>query len=252
MKRRDVILNTICFSEKLSQGIGQIELLDLVKELHLNRLEIRSEFLTGGHKELVEIRKRADELGISLFYSANVDFLQGDRVNPELSTYCEDAKILGAPFLKLNIGDGSKISRKILEEWAITFPSEVELRLENNQDPLAATLSNCQKVMELVGEAGLPLSFVFDTANWAFVGESTVEAAQVLGQATTYLHCKNVRKERGVLKVASFFGGELDLLALLDYFPKVDSLALEYPATLEQLEDDLNRLEEVTIPIFPD
>ncbi|MBF0806135.1 MULTISPECIES: sugar phosphate isomerase/epimerase [unclassified Streptococcus] len=245
MKRQEIILNTIAFQAQLDQGYRQVDLLPWVQKLGVQRLEIRSDFLTGELNELHEIRREADKLGIALYYSANVDFLQGDFVNPDIVRHCQVAEILGAPFLKLNIGDGSAISEEQLVMWAKTFPSDMNLRIENNQDPDAATISNCQKVMGLLRRLDLPISFVFDTGNWAFVGESTVEAAEILGDLTSYLHCKNFRNQDGVLRVASFFEGELDLVQLLSYFPSLEYLALEYPASVEQLEVDLARLENI-------
>lgn len=247
MNRQAIILNTIVFQEQLEQGLGQADLLELVQTLGLKRLEIRSEFLRGGQEELRDIRRRADQLGIALFYSANVDFLQGDRVNPDLAKYCQEAEQLGAPFLKVNIGDAGAISRETLEKWWTSFSSKMDIRLENNQDPLAARLTNCQRVMKLIHEASLPLSFIFDTANWVFVGDSPVEAAELLGPVTSYLHCKNVQKEGDALRVSSFFDGELDLASLLEAFPNVEYLALEYPASLQRVEADLVQLEELEL-----
>lgn len=247
MNRQAIILNTIVFQEQLEQGCGQVDFLETVQALGLKRLEIRSEFLKGGQEELLDLRRRADELGISLFYSANVDFLQGDRVNPDLVTYCQEAECLGAPFLKVNIGDGRAISRDTLEKWWSSFSPKMEIRLENNQDPLAARLANCRRVMELIQEVGLPLSFIFDTANWVFVGDSPVEAAELLAPVTTYLHCKNVKQKGGILQVSSFFDGELDLASLIETFPRVDYLALEYPTSPQQLTADLLQLEETEL-----
>lgn len=245
MNRQAIILNTIVFQEQLEQGLGQADLLEFVQALGLKRLEIRSEFLRDGQEELRDIRRRADELGLALFYSANVDFLQGDRVNPDLAKYCQEAEQLGAPFLKVNIGDAGAISREVLEKWWTSFSPKMDIRLENNQDPLAARLTNCQRVMKLIHEADLPLSFIFDTANWVFVGDSPVEAAELLASVTTYLHCKNVKQEGETLQASSFFDGELDLVSLIKAFPNLEYLALEYPASLQQVETDLVQLEEL-------
>ncbi len=65
-----------------------------------------------------------------------------------------------APFIKLNTGDASQISVASLAELAPSFQSSVGLKLENNQDPLYASIKNCRLMMNKVSAADLPIAFV--------------------------------------------------------------------------------------------
>ena len=225
IKREELIINTIAFKEELDRGVKQEDLLESVKNLGLSRVEIRREFLRDIDIELKNIRKKADLLGLSLFYSVNEDFVIGDRVNPKLKTLRQEAELLGAPFIKLNTGDASQISVASLAELAPSFQSSVGLKLENNQDPLYASIKNCRLMMNKVSAADLPIAFVFDLGNWAWLGE-------------------DYRHVNGQVEIASLFEGELDAPSLMKRFSHVRYLALEYPTSLENLEADIARLLE--------
>lgn len=241
MKKEDIIINTIVFKKDLDQGVQQLDLLEKVKDLGLERVEIRREFLQD-KQDLKAIKARADELGLSLFYSVNEDFLLADGVNPLVQEVCQEAEILNAPFVKLNIGDASQISPQELGSWYQSQDLSVGIRLENNQTPLHASLANCRLMMDKVKEAGLPISFVFDTGNWAFLGEDNFEAAGLLGTETSYLHCKNYGKGQDGLEVRGLFAGDLDFSSLFPLFSQIDYLALEYPSSMQNLQEDIEKI----------
>ena len=244
IKREELIINTIAFKEELDRGVKQEDLLESVKDLGLSRVEIRREFLGDIDVELKNIRKKADQLGLSLFYSVNEDFVIGDRVNPKLKALRQEAELMGAPFVKLNTGDAGQISVASLAELAPSFQSSVGLKLENNQDSLYASIKNCRLMMNKVRAADLPIAFVFDLGNWAWLGEDIEQAFASLAEVTDYLHCKNYRHVNGQVEIASLFEGELDIPSLMKRFRHVRYLALEYPTSLENLEADIARLLE--------
>lgn len=119
----------------------------------------------------------------------------------------------------------------------------IGIKVENNQDPKAATVENCQYFMTLVKELQIPISFVFDTANWAFINQDLYQAVNSLACDTTYLHCKNFLQVAGKPHLSkSLFEGEIDLTDLLKSFSNCEYLALEYPTELEVLKRDVQRL----------
>ena len=227
IKREELIINTIAFKEELDRGVKQEDLLESVKELGLSRVEIRREFLGDIDVELKNIRKKADQLGLSLFYSVN-----------------QEAELLGAPLVKLPTGAAGQLSVASLAELAPSFQSSVGLKLENNQDSLYASIKNCRLMMNKVSAADLPIAFVFDLGNWAWLGEDIEQAFASLAEVTDYLHCKNYRHVNGQVEIASLFEGELDIPSLMKRFSHVRYLALEYPTSLENLEADIARLLE--------
>ncbi|MGT2717803.1 sugar phosphate isomerase/epimerase family protein [Streptococcus oricebi] len=242
MKKEDLILNTIVFKEYLDRGLVQKDLLELAHSLGVRRVEIRREFIQDLAGELQSIREKADQLGIQLFYSVNEDFIVEAAINPLLPQLREEASILGAPFVKLNTGDASKISIETLAKLLPDLQEGVGVRVENNQTPGHASLKNCSLTMQKIKEANLPLSFVFDTGNWAWLGESPLRAEEVLGDYTSYLHCKNYQKTDQGIGVTSLFKGEIDILAMLTRFKDVDLIALEYPCPIDTLKADIAKL----------
>ena len=242
MEKNDLIINTIVFKEQLDVGKSQLELLDLVSNLGLSKVEIRREFLKDPKVELSQIKRRADELGMTLFYSVNEDFVVGDAINPMMSQLREEAKIIAAPFVKMNTGDADSIDVSTLKEFKSELSSGLGVMVENNQTPHNATLANCRLMMEKIKEADLPISFVFDTGNWAWLGEDPFVAERELKQYTRYLHLKNYDLMNGQASIRTLGEGRLDMLSFIKGFSDVKYIALEYPCPLEILKSDIRRI----------
>lgn len=247
MKKEDLILNTIAFKEQMDAGVPQADLIKLANRLGVKRLEIRREFLRGISEELPRIREAADQYHFDLFYSVNEDFVLDGAVNPLLEQLLEEAQILEAPFIKLNTGDVGGVQdatfsslNELIEKYG------VGIRLENNQTPGHANVANCLKAMQLVETANLPITFVFDTANWVFVGDSVEKAVEQLAEFTTYLHCKNYQLLDGKPVLSGLFDGELDIITLKNQFPHLEYVALEYPCALTDLEKDIRQFTELS------
>ncbi|MGT2906915.1 sugar phosphate isomerase/epimerase family protein [Streptococcus dentiloxodontae] len=241
MKREDLILNTIVFKEQLDTGVSQADLIELAASFGIKRLEIRREFLQDISQELSVIRQKADTYAFDLFYSVNEDLIVDKGLNPELSTILAEAQQLQVPFVKLNIGDVSAVTSSVLLPLADLMASyQVGIRLENNQTPVHAGIANCVRAMDLVKEAELAISFVFDTANWVFVDQPIAAAVEKLSSVTTYLHCKNYQFVDGKPEISgSLFTGELVISELAEQFPHLEYLALEYPCDLAVLKNDI-------------
>ncbi|MCC9765376.1 AP endonuclease [Streptococcus agalactiae] len=244
MKQEDIILNSIVFKKQLDKGFTQVQLIKLVKDLGFSRFEIRQELLQDPDRELPALKAEADFYDINLYYSANEDLIKGGKVNPYLNKGLKEASQLGAPFIKLNVGQTRNLSKEELEPLKEILKSQtIGIKVENNQDPKAATVENCQYFMTLVKELQIPISFVFDTANWAFINQDLYQAVNSLACDTTYLHCKNFLQVAGKPHLSkSLFEGEIDLTDLLKSFSNCEYLALEYPTELEVLKRDVQRL----------
>lgn len=244
MKKEDIIINTIVFKESLDNGISQLELLDKIHDLGLRKVEIRREFLQKIPNDLHAIKQRADKLNLELYYSVNEDLFVNGKVNPELPQLFEELDILDAPFIKLNTGSAEGINTSTWDELKQITATSKPIKVENNQDPINARIENCKKVMEEIVEHNLPISFVFDTANWVFVGDEVSDAFAKLGRYTSYLHCKNYTYIGNDLTLTTLFNGKIDILDLISQFPNVRYLALEYPTSEASLLEDVKELIE--------
>lgn len=242
MKKEDIIINTIVFKESLDKGISQLELLDKIHDLGFRKVEIRREFLTEIAKDLSAIKQKADKLDLELYYSVNEDLFVNGKVNPKLPKLFEELDSLDAPFIKLNTGSAEGISASTWDELKQITATSKPIKVENNQDPVNARIVNCKKIMaEIVGH-NLPISFVFDTANWVFVGDEVSDAFTELGRYTSYLHCKNYTYKGSDLTLTTLFNGKIDIVDLISQFPNVSYLALEYPTSESSLLEDVREL----------
>lgn len=242
-----LILNSIVFKDDLDQGRSQSQLISKVIKLGIRNFEIRREFLTKGIAELQAIKKHADAHHIQLFYSINEDLIVDNQINPLLSEFIKEAVLLQAPFIKLNIGDASKISLQQLQSLKVT---PIGIRVENNQTLGHANIANCQHFMALCQQAKLPISFVFDTANWVFVNDTIAEAVAALSSVTTYLHCKNYHIVNQHPQVtSSLFEGHIDIPQLLAQFDNIEYYALEYPSNMATLNMDIERMQRYIVEL---
>lgn len=243
IKKEELIINSIVFKNQLENGLRQMDLLGQIDALGFKRFEVRREFIRDGISELVALKEKADQLGLTLFYSVNEDLIVNDELNPHLDRLIKETTVLSAPFLKVNIGDASNVTPQTLQPVNALLPKNMLLFVENNQDPHHASLANCYQFMTIARQTNLPIHFVFDTANWAFVGENLSQAALKMGAFTKYLHCKNYyTNERGLETSNSLLEGEIDMVRLIQSFQNISYLALEYPTTIEQVEADAESL----------
>lgn len=245
-EKEDLIINSIVFGSQLEAGALQEKLLEQVFAMGFKRFEVRREFFKSIPQELETLKEKAEKLDLALFYSVNENLLVDGKINPNLNDLIQEADILGAPFLKLNIGDATSLTLETLQTLKAPLSSNLNIVVENNQDLKGGSLSNCSHFMSLVRQAGLPISFVFDTGNWAFLGESLSQASSKMSEFTTYLHCKNYQKALfGLENSVSLFEGEIDIAPLILQFPKAKYLALEYPTTNDQLVADAHKLSQL-------
>lgn len=242
--REKLVLNTIVFKEKLEQGVLQEQLLKEVKALGVNHMEVRREFLKDIDIELSAILTTAKEMGISLLYSINEDFVVNGKPNPNLKTFIAEACRLEAKVLKLNTGDAEHVSVEELKALAPLFEAPLQISVENNQTPNHATIANIRTFLDKAADAGLPIRFVFDTGNWYWVGENAPDAFKAFQAETHYLHMKNYERTANGLATTGLFGGALDIVSLATSFGALDYYAFEYPCSYELLAKDIETFEK--------
>ncbi len=87
------VLNTIAFKKDLDNGVSQSRLVEKVKQLGFDAIEIRNEFLNGSKNERLAIAKETQKLGLEVFYSVNDVLVTGDHLNNKALDYVTDMKI---------------------------------------------------------------------------------------------------------------------------------------------------------------
>lgn len=242
LQRETIIINTIVFKDLLDKGVKQFDILERVHEMGLKKVEIRREFLDDVLSELKAIKQVAEKRDLELYYSINEDLFVDGQVNENLNQFLSELEILDAPFVKMNTGSCEGIEASTWKQLKEITAQSRPIRVENNQHPQYAQLENCLKIMQEIVEHDIPISFVFDTANWVFVGDKVDDAVDAMSAYTSYLHCKNYTYQDEVLKLTTLFKGEIDIQELRKKFVDTVDFALEYPCTEEDLQSDIKQL----------
>lgn len=242
---REYILNTIAFAEKLSKGLKQEQLVDLVKECGFDGIEIRNEFLTGDKGELKRIRKAASACGLVIYYSVNDVIFKGGKVNSDLQGYVEQAKTLEATHVKFNLGEWRLYQGQFAKEMEGLFNREFAIHVENNQNPSQSDAKDFVAFFQEAQRVGLDITCCFDIANWYWTNTTPETAAGLLADFTDYLHLKNKCTDLRGIRTVPLLEGDIAWEELLQKFRMDIPMALEYPGSLKDIEAGLAAIKRI-------
>lgn len=244
MDKKHIVVNTLIFDDVIKSGMNQIELLDKIHELGISKVEIRREYLRD-RNELSELRTKAEELGMELYYSVPDILFEGELLEKEtLVQYFKEYTALGAKQLKIVAGyvdelteeDGETL-KALLEEHGIHH-----LTLENDQ----SSYSSPQKLKQLVEklkQKDIETGITFDTGNFLIIGEDPVKSAEVLKDVVTFVHMKNVDRDTHAMTLLD--EGSVPMFDVLSVFSDNVDRAIEYPCGNEPfrtLEKEIEKL----------
>lgn len=237
------ILNTIAFKDKLDEGVSQADLVAKAKNLGFNFVEIRNEFLNGTNAELEQIKDKANDAGIGIYYSVNDALVKNGQVNPDIDRYIREMQTLGSKHLKMNVGNVADISSTFVDDLSkkLSTNGEFEFNVENNQTLEDSRLDNIVRFFKLVDQFKLPIGFCFDTANWYWTESEPDTAAEKLASVTKYLHLKNKAGSGSNKSAVSLDKGEIDIKSLISKF-NVEEYGFEYFAPSAEIEHDLDEI----------
>lgn len=91
------VLNAIAYGDLMAQeGFGQLDMIDSVKGLGFDYIELRSEYFDGSDQELVDLKAANKEAGLTVFLSVPAPLFEDGLLKPELEDYFELAQAVGA------------------------------------------------------------------------------------------------------------------------------------------------------------
>lgn len=248
MNKDLLVINTLVFLEQHKDGMPQSEMLDIIKQLGVKKAEVRREFIKDFDLELNDIKKKASDLGMELFYSIpDLLYKRGELQYENLENYFKEAFTMGCTKAKMNIGDckavtPSDINRvnKLSDQYFIKFSVENDQTAENGK------LSKIKEFVERFQQQGGNLSITFDIGNWVWQKEDPMENAKQLKDYVTYIHLKDVLGKENP-KTVLLNEGDIPWKNILGVLPKDVPLAFEYPCGTDaanQLVTELNKLTE--------
>ncbi|UJF14912.1 sugar phosphate isomerase/epimerase [Jeotgalibaca sp. MA1X17-3] len=225
-------VNMIAFQEELVEGNKkQWEFFNELRALEVPFVEVRREFFRNFDSELNMTREKAKLKNLKVYYSVPDTLFVAGKLNEQLEVYLQEAKDLHAKRLKLTLGEFESFSDSIvkkLNQYLERFPS-VQLSIENDQSEKGGSAELLSLWILKAHQYKIPVSIIFDTGNFAFIGEVPEQSARILNDFVDYIHIKNVKIQKNREIVPTLFNeGDIDLSSVLDTFRSDKEAAIEY------------------------
>ncbi|WP_251547768.1 sugar phosphate isomerase/epimerase family protein [Limosilactobacillus caecicola] len=234
-----LILNTWIFEKDIQNGISQAELVDRVKKLGADGIEVRREYFTDLDTELPNIAKATSANHLIVNYSVpDVIFKDDGSINPKLAQYFAEGQKMGISKIKFNTGHFDRYHGNLITDFAKLPLSEIKMNVENDQTPVSGTPDAIMSFLKAARQSGLnSIGYVYDLGNWAFTGFNAIDAAKKLAPFCDYIHLKNsmLDAEGNMTTTASLSKGMFNWQIIISYLPKDVQFALEFPMSSDNL-----------------
>lgn len=233
-----VLISLSAFGAAEVRRHGQLWFSELSLAAGADGVEVRSELLLDPARELPAIAQAVRSAGKKLVYSsaeylwsANglLDVLALERALAATQT-------LEAPRLKMAIGGFGPNSHHTLDDLQKRLQStNVELVIENDQTPMAGTLTALQTFFSITNAQGFFLGMTFDMGNWHWTGECPLQAAKMMAPQVRYVHCKGVQRQPQRWVAVPLAESCAPWRAVLRAMPADVPWAIEYPLVGDDL-----------------
>ncbi|EIC83892.1 sugar phosphate isomerase/epimerase [Serratia sp. M24T3] len=233
----DIVIVTAAYGYQAVKDLGgQEALLKPIAESGADGVEIRRELLVEGEIDhLKALGEKIRQHGLYTFYSVPESlFLSDSSINPSLAKFLAEADNLDARKLKIALGafaPGVDLTelKVLLKEHA------VELVVENDQTPDGGILHPMNAFFFAAEALHLPVAMTFDMANWQWVGQDALEAANTLSQHVSYVHVKAAQQRNGKLHAVALDDSDGSWKPLLAKLPRTAPRGIEFPLEGEDL-----------------
>ena len=226
-----VLISLSSFGAAEVRRHGQLWFATLCAQAGADGVEVRGELLRQPSDELPPLAALARERGLALVYSSPDGLFDddGEFDNAGFKSAVVNARLLGAPRLKMAIGgfDPAKSRFDLLAQRVAECG--IELLIENDQNAMAGSLSAITAFLLAARAAGCPLRMTFDMGNWHWVGEDPLQCAAALAPQVAYVHCKGVQREPRQWIAVPMMRSAAAWRAVLRALPHEVPRAIEYP-----------------------
>ena len=221
------VLNTIAYGDLMAQeSFGQLDMIDSVKGLGFDYIELRSEYFDGSDQELVDLKAANQEAGLTVFLSVPAPLFEEGLLNPELENYFELAQAVGAIQLKVNLGAYNQetvatdmtLVNNLIDRFGIS------LTLEN--DNTQATGASDYFKAFLQDNGNDKVGMCFDVGNFLYFDEDPVAALKNVLPLVHYVHLKQVEQATNT-SLAGLSVGGVDIVAVLKEIDPAIPIAIE-------------------------
>ncbi len=228
---KDIIVVTAAYGTTTVENLGgQTALLPIIAGSGADGVEIRRELFTLRElAELPTLAKAIEGSGLFAVYSAPEALFEKDgTLNPRLSRLLGEAQVLNARWLKLSLGQYEPES-DLLALAPILANSPVQLVVENDQTPDCGIITPLRLFFTAIRQHNLPVQMTFDMANWLWVGESALEAAELFADDVSYIHVKAAEPYAKGWRAVSLDESDGAWRAILANLPRHVPRGIEFP-----------------------
>ncbi|WP_241576533.1 sugar phosphate isomerase/epimerase [Rosenbergiella collisarenosi] len=229
MERKIIVVTAAFGAEFVRQAGGQQNLIPIIAQSGADGIEIRRELLSlDVNEELGILQQQIDEHNLFAYYSVpEYLFTAAGVINPRLAQFQHEASLLNARAIKFALGAGAgQCSRQQLA--AQLSSCTVPLLIENDQTPTG----KIQPMWDFFSHS-YPLAPVqgmtFDMANWLWVDESPLAAAELLADVVSYCHVKAAHRTDSRWQAVSLDQSDGEWRTLLTMMPAGVPLGIEFP-----------------------
>jgi len=246
---RQVLISLSSFGAAEVRRHGQLWFTRLSQQAGADGVEVRGELLVDPARELPQIAQAVRQWGGRLVYSSPEPLwsAEGTLDFAAVQRAVDAARLLGAPRLKMSIGDFRGAASGDFRRLAETV-GELDLVIENDQTASAGTLDAMQAFFRAADEAGTPLPMTFDMGNWHWTGEDPLDAARAFAARVGYVHCKGVQRQPNRWVAVPIADSAAPWRAVLRALPRALPWAIEYPLVgddlLETTRTEIRHLRE--------
>lgn len=209
------VLNAIAYGDLMAQeSFGQLDMIDSVKGLGFDYIELRSEYFDGSDQELVDLKAANKEAGLTVFLSVPAPLFEDGLLKPELEDYFELAQAVGAVQLKVSLGayNQETVATDMTLVNNLINRFGISLTLEN--DITKATGASDYFKAFLQDNGNDKVGMCFDVGNFLYFDEDPVTAVKNVLPLVHYVHLKQVEQATNT-SLAGLSVGDVDIVAVL-------------------------------------
>lgn len=221
------VLNAIAYGDLMAQeSFGQLDMIDSVKGLGFDYIELRSEYFDGSDQELVDLKAANKEAGLTVFLSVPAPLFEDGLLKPELEDYFELAQAVGAVQLKVNLGayNQETVATDMTLVNNLINRFGISLTLEN--DITKATGASDYFKAFLQDNGNDKVGMCFDVGNFLYFDEDPVTAVKNVLPLVHYVHLKQVEQATNT-SLAGLSVGDVDIVAVLKEIDLAIPIAIE-------------------------
>lgn len=228
-----LIINTLVFANEIEAGTKQIDLVNRVKNLGADGIEIRREYFKDPDTEIAELATAIRKAGLLCNYSVpDTIFDDEGNFNNGLNKYYTEARKLGAQKIKFSTGNFYDYEGNLRKDLStIKDLANIQTTIENDQTPIGGNPDTVVDFLTAARKAGFnSIESTFDLGNLAFTGFDPNLSAKKLAPFVAYIHLKNpmLTPEGKMQNTESMDRGMFNWRAVLRYLPNDVQCAFEF------------------------